>query len=118
MNTKDAIKHLKSIGWFVVEEGKSFRARRIGDKEYCHSPKHPHNSKDYDIYSPRELIHLALEYSANSRSNTAVKKLTKKFDKGKNRTKTRNLLASKDEEKLDEFGPTVKIKEENPWNWD
>ena len=118
MNTKDAIKHLKSIGWFVVKEGKNFRAHRIGSKKYCYSPKWGLDNKDYDVYSPRELVHLALAYSANPRSNTKIKKLTKKFDKKKNRAAERNLLSTKDEEKLDEFGPTAKIKEENLWNWD
>lgn len=118
MNTKDAIKHLKSIGWFVIKEGKNFRAHRIGSKKYCESPKYGTNNVDYDIYSPRELIHLALAYSAYPYSNTKIKKLTKKFDKKKNRAKTRNLLATKDEEKIDNFGPNVKIKEENSRNWD
>jgi hypothetical protein len=110
MNTQDAIKHLKSIGWFVEPIFPNrYNIRKIGQSDY------PWASVDY---SARELVKFAKCLSSENNQNTAAKKLTKKFDKKKNRSAERNLLASKDEEKLDEFGPTAKIKEENPWNWD
>lgn len=110
MNTKDAIKHLKSIGWFVEPIFPNrYNIRRIGQSDY------PWTGKGY---SARELVKFAKCFSSENNQSSAMKKNIKKFDKKKNRAKTRNLLASKDEEKLDEFGPTVKVKEENPWNWD
>lgn len=110
MNTQEAIKHLKSIGFFVEPLFPSgYKIRKIGQSDY------PWND---DIYSSRELVKFAKCYSSENNQNTAFKKMIKTFDKSKNRAKTRNLLAAKDEEKLDEFGPNAKILQEDRWNWD
>ena len=110
MNTQDAIKHLKSIGFFVENFGKNYKIRRIGRSETPWSAQ--------DFYTARELIKFAKSYSSENNQNTALKNNLKTFDKSKNRAKTRNLTSVKDEEKLDEFGPNAKIKRENRWNWD
>jgi hypothetical protein len=110
MNTQDAIRHLKNIGWFVEPIFPNrYNIRRIGQSDY------PWTDGDY---SARELVKFAKCHSSENNQSSAMKKNIKKFDKSKARAKTRNLLSVKDEEKLDEFGPNAKIKEENPWNWD
>lgn len=111
MNTKDAIKHLKSIGYFVEPLFPNrYKIRRIGQSDLPWVIQ--------DSYSARELVKFAKCYSSENNQSSAIKKNIKKFDKSKARAKTRNLLASKDEEKLDEFGPNAKIKSEDRWNWD
>mgnify|MGYP000558875488 CR=1 FL=1 len=121
MNTEEAIKHLKSLGWFIHEAEGKYSARRIGHKQYCPSNKWPLRYDHYrdSTYSARELIHLAKSQSAAPRSNTKVKENIKTFDKAVNRTAQRNLLNCKDFEKIDEVAsPHEKIKAVDPWCWD
>jgi hypothetical protein len=110
MNTKDAIKHLKSIGYFVEPIFPNrYKIRRVGQSDW------PWVSQDN--YSARELVKFAKRYSSENNQSSAMKKNVKKFDKSKARAKTRNLLATKDEEKLDELGPLAKVKTEDYQNW-
>ena len=110
VNTKDAIKHLQNIGWFVEPIFPNrYNIRRIGQSDWPWAD---------GSYSARELVKFAKNLSSENNQSSAVKKLTKKFDKKKNRSAERNLLATKDEENIDNFGPNAKIKEENSWNWD
>ena len=111
MNTAAAIKHLKSIGFFVEPlAGKLYNIRRIGTSD------HPWYSKG--ARTARELINFARVYSSENNQHTAIKKNVKRCDKAKNRAATRNLLNTRDEERIDLLGPKVKAKQEDIWMWD
>jgi hypothetical protein len=79
MNTQDAIKHLKSIGWFVEPIFPNrYNIRKIGQSDY------PWASVDY---SARELVKFAKCLSSENNQNTAAKKLTKKSSRVQRRGK-------------------------------
>lgn len=114
MNTSQAISHLKRLGWHVSKEGPNYRAHKIGQKKYCHSPKYSNSGKDYDVYNPRELIKLANALSAAPRSNSAIKKAIKSGQKVERRV-VRDVISTGDVDKIDEI---FTDKLEDIWNFD
>ncbi len=121
MNTKQAISHLKRLGWHVSKEGKNYRAHRIGCKKYCKSNNPAYSwhtfgmsEEDYDLYSPRELVKLAWGQSAAPRSNTAIKKAVKSGQKVERRI-VRDVISTGDVDKIDEI---FTDKLEDAWNFD
>lgn len=120
MNTKEAIAHLEKIGWKVWKVGDKFHAKRIGEKDYCHSPLFAELNirRRDDLYSGRQLVALARAYSSENNQNTAIKKNLKKSDNAKNRSAQRRMLTKPPEEIDDFLGNKNKAKEDDYWNWD
>lgn len=112
MNTKQAISHLKRLGWHVSKEGSNYRAHRIGHKRFA--PNTRFIEKDYDLYSPRELVRLAKTYSAKNSRQTTIKKAVKSDQKTERRI-VRDVISTGDLDKIDELS-TEKLG--NPWDWD
>ena len=119
MNTKEAIKHLEKIGWKISKSGDKFCAKRIGEKDYCPSPKYPKPYLFNDpLYSGRQLISLARAHSSDNNQNTSMKKNLKRSDNSKNRSAQRNILHKSPDEIDDILGASNKAKEDDFWNYD
>lgn len=67
-------------------------------------------------YTARELINLAKDYSSSSKRNTTMKKNVKHFSNAKNRSKTRDILATEEFDKLPDVNNPV--AEDDIWSWD
>jgi hypothetical protein len=67
-------------------------------------------------YTARELINLAKDYSSSSKRNTTMKKNVKHFSNSKNRTKTRDALATEDFDKIP--NRNAPVAEDDIWCWD
>jgi hypothetical protein len=117
MNTKEAIQKLRNLNYKVCQEGEKYRVTEHGHKEYCDSPLFSTLKKeDYHIYTARELINLA-KYAGRRNFPYSIKKEIKKISKTSLRTKAKNALSSKDEDKIDAIidkSPSVKS---DLWNW-
>lgn len=103
MNTKRAIKILKSANYLIEEIGNGYwRISYPGDSDF-----------DSEL-STRELIKEAKEYTSE-RQQTNIKKKTKDTCKRKNRAKTREIL---EKGKYELFSSHNKVYHEDIWNWD
>ena len=121
MNLKEAIEILKRQGYTiqqVADSGKMYKAVSPCD------PDQPRfitftNGRVIDIYhwlyTARELIKWAREYTSDSKRNTKLKSTIKFFDHRKNRRRTKQCL----KHKLYDNIPSKKaVYRENRWNWD
>jgi hypothetical protein len=122
MNTKEAIAHLKKQGWVVNKQPNgTFYAERIGYKlgsSYNYTMEKDGWKLDcvpakVDYITARELIHLAKSHSNLPRSNTVHNSILKgASERGSQRAKVRRILATHDEDRIDdEFG--VQLKKDN-----
>jgi len=118
MNTAEAIAHLRKIGYAVFEQGDKFDIHQIGAKQYCPScyewdwrwiPK--------QLYTARELVKFAKRHSSEDDYRATAKMLVKSSN-GKRRTKDREILSSKDFDKIDELSYYRESKEDDIWNYD
>lgn len=100
MNLKKALKILKEQG---------YKVEKIG-KEYYFG----YDSIDDEPISPRELIHIAREYTSEGR-NTNVKKNVKHYRHRKNRNSTREDIQK---ERFDNFSQGYLRKDDDIWSWD
>lgn len=115
MNTQEAIQKLKSFNYTVHRVGDKYKAMPFGYKDYCY-PLGYSGRQFPDLYSARELIHLA-KHVGPKVFNGAAKTNAKKVSKGVTRTNDRNILTSKDDEKIAEL-PNKKVStKEDIWNW-
>ena len=115
MNTQEAIQKLKSFNYTVHKVGDKYKAVPFGSKDYCY-PLGYLGKMFPDLYSARELIHLA-KYVGPKSFHGSVKKNAKKASNGKTRTNDRNILTSKDDDKIAEL-PSKKVSaKEDIWNW-
>lgn len=112
MNLQESIAHLKRLGWHVSKEGEKYRCHRIGYKEYCNSPNYKllYRDKDWNLYSPRELIAKAKIFSSANNQNTTLKKKIKTGQKTKERPKVRDTLSTFNEDEIDNLS-TIKLED-------
>lgn len=115
MNTQEAIQKLKNFNYTVHKVGDKYKAAPFGGKDYCYPVNHT-GVKYPDLYSARELIHLA-KHVGPKVFNGAAKRNTKKVSKGVTRTNDRNILTSKDDEKIAELSDKKVSAKEDIWNW-
>jgi hypothetical protein len=106
-NTANAIQRLKKMGYTVSEvNGKFLIKRSTWNASYI--------SED-DFRTPRQLIKFAKIFSSENNQNTALLKIVKEMTNSKNRAFTKNVMKTKDEEKI-EILPSRKLsKKEDPW---
>lgn len=119
MNTKEAIKHLKSLGFSVKVNEKGRYIVRSGAyrADFCPPPEYKGEKNDNSL-TERELIKRAKIYTSDNPQTTALKSNLKKFTNGRQRTYQRNILNSNNEDLIDEL-PTNKLsKQEDNWCWD
>ena len=119
MNTKEAIKILKRENYLVEElENGKFHVLYPCENELRTLPANvPTKNIKYwlNIFTGRELVKLAREYTSENNRRTAIKKDVKHFDHRKNRNATRQAIVNN---KLDKIPQNGKVKEEDVWSWD
>ena len=115
MSVKEAIQKLKSFNYAVHKVGDNYKATPFGGKDYCY-PVNYKGKKFPDLYSARELIHLAKHIGPKS-FHGSVKKNLKKVSRGVTRTNDRNILTSKDDDKIAELSNKQISVKEDIWNW-
>lgn len=110
MNTSEAISILKNRcgSWIssieIVSKGKYLIKYRNRNP--------PFHSK---VLTSREIIKEARHWTSDSNYNTSMKKNVKNFDKGKNRSATRDAIQTGDFDLIPQNG---KVKSEDIWSWD
>jgi len=120
MNVLEAVKHLRKIGWHVVEVKGGWKAHRIGHKEYCPPPNCNPEWRTIladDVYTDRKLIKLASVYTSNNNQNTTYKRNIKKYSNGARRAKERRVLHSTNEDAVDTLSNSRGEEEEDVWSW-
>ena len=100
MNAKNALKHLRSIGYDIIQ---------IGDKY------HWNRNTFVDILTSRQLIKMAKSYTSENNQTTSIKKKVKYYHRRKNRAKLREAL---NHENYDDIPLNDDLYIEDCWNWD
>ena len=120
MNLEESITHLRKIG-FVVSKmpNGNHSIARIGYKEGrpAGSSRWGYIIPEDTGYDARGVIAYAKMHSSSNNQNSALRQSVKHIT-GRQRARVREIIASRDEETMDEKLSTHYQKDDDQWNYD